>query len=317
VRTARGFRYVDAHGRPVRHAQTLKRIRSLVIPPAWTDVWICRKPNGHLQATGRDQRGRKQYRYHPKWRLTRDRNKFDQLLDFGQTLPRIRSRVARDLRRRGLPRDKVLATILRLLETTLIRVGNEEYSRENGSFGLTTLRDRHAKDARGRVLFEFRGKSGKPHSIPVADQRLSRIVRRCRELPGQTLFQYRDERGRRHAVNSTHVNGYLQDITGRAFTAKDFRTWAGTVLAWSALSSMNSNAQRHRATSIAEAVAAVAGCLGNTAAVCRKCYVHPAIIDAFQAGKVRFIRRSSNGASRHLRVAEQAVLRLLRSANTT
>jgi len=229
-RRGKGFRYLGPDGKPVRDRDQLRRIRSLVIPPAWTDVWICPNPQGHLQATGHDARGRKQYRYHPRWRAARDETKYDRMIAFGQALPKIRARVAQDLAQSGLPRTKVLATVVRLLETTLIRVGNEEYARENGSFGLTTLRNRHVSVEGQTVRFSFKGKSGVRHSIAVDDRRLARIVQRCQEMPGQELFQYLDEDGTPHDIDSADVNAYLQEIAGQEFTAKDFRTWAGTVL---------------------------------------------------------------------------------------
>jgi DNA topoisomerase-1 len=310
VRSGRGFRYVGVNGRPIRDRATLDRIRALAIPPAWTEVWICPKARGHLQATGRDARGRKQYRYHARWRATRDETKFDRMLEFGRALPKIRARVASDLRRHGLPREKVLAALIRLLETTLIRVGNEEYSRENHSFGLTTLRDRHAHFGGGTVRFEFRGKSGKRHSRLVHDERLVRIVRRCRDLPGQTLFQYRDERGKRHAVTSSHVNNYLQEITGRDFTAKDFRTWAGTVLAAQVLCGQTRQRPYRRGQQLTAAIAEVADRLGNTPAICRKCYIAPAVFRAFDEGRLTHSRRGGVG-SHGLRQGERAVLALL------
>jgi DNA topoisomerase-1 len=310
VRSGRGFRYVGIDGHPISDRATLDRIRSLAIPPAWTEVWICPKARGHLQATGRDARGRKQYRYHPRWRATRDETKFERMLEFGRALPKIRSRVAADLRRHGLSREKVLAAVIRLLETTLIRVGNEEYCRENHSFGLTTLRDRHAHFGAGSVRFEFRGKSGKRQSRLVSDERLVRIVRRCRDLPGQTLFQYRDERGKRHAVTSSQVNNYLQEITGRDFTAKDFRTWAATVFAAQLLCGQRGRRPHGSARQIAAAIAEVADRLGNTPAICRKCYIAPAVFRAFDEGRLASSPRS-HAAARGLRQGERAVLALL------
>ncbi len=283
----KGFRYVDAAGRHVRDQATLARIRSLAIPPAWEDVWICPRSDGHLQATGRDARGRKQYRYHPRWRLLRDETKFHRMIVFARALPRIRARVEKDLARNGLPREKVLATVVRLLETTLIRVGNQEYARENGSFGLTTMRDRHVAVNGETVHFAFRGKSGVRHRIDVHDRRLARIVRRCRDLPGDELFQYVDESGERRTVDSADVNEYLKAAAGEEFTAKDFRTWAGTVLAARALREFrefDSNAQAKR--NVVSAIEAVARRLGNTASVCRKCYVHPAVVDAYLDGSL-------------------------------
>ncbi len=278
-------RYVDAHGRTVADAAQLARIKALVIPPAWTHVWICADPNGHLQATGRDARGRKQYRYHPRWRRVRDEVKYGRLLAFAAALPRIRRRTAADLRRPGLPREKVLAAVVQLLEKTLIRIGNDEYAKENGSFGLTTMRDRHARINGATLRFEFRGKSGIQHAVDLQDSRLARIVKACRDLPGYELFQYVDRHGRRQVIDSADVNAYLREISGEDFTAKDFRTWAGTVLAAGALAAAGrctSAAQVKR--NIVKAVDAVARRLGNTKAVCRKSYIHPAILDAYQAG---------------------------------
>ena len=282
------FRYLDAAGRMVRDPAVLERIRTLVIPPAWTDVWICASANGHLQATGRDARGRKQYRYHPRWRTTRDANKFEQMKEFVHALPAIRKKVREHLKLPGLPREKILAAIVRLLETTLIRVGNEKYARENGSYGLTTMRNRHVRIRGQRLQFDFRGKSGQQHHIELSDARLAAIVRRCRELPGYELFQYIDEEGQPHILTSTDVNEYLSSISaGGAYTAKDFRTWAGTVLAALALQGREPPAvESHAKKSIADAVRAVAARLGNTPAICRKCYVHPGVIDAYRQGRL-------------------------------
>ncbi|HEY7311080.1 MAG TPA: DNA topoisomerase IB [Gemmataceae bacterium] len=287
VRKGKGFRYLGPDDKPVRDADTLRRIRSLAIPPAWTDVWICPLANGHLQATGHDARGRKQYRYHPRWRAVRDETKYDRTIAFGQALPHIRSRIEQDLAQPGLPRTKVLATVVRLLETTLIRVGNEEYARENGSFGLTTLRNRHVNVEGQTVCFTFKGKSGIRHQIRVGDRRLARIVQRCQDLPGQELFQYLDADGTPRDIDSADVNQYLQAIAGQGFTAKDCRTWAGTVLAARALQefeSFDSQAQAKR--NVVEAIESVSKRLGNTKAVCRKCYVHPAVINAYLDGSL-------------------------------
>jgi DNA topoisomerase-1 len=282
-----GFRYRSRNGGLVRDEKTLARIRSLAIPPAWTDVWICPSPDGHLQATGRDARGRKQYRYHPLWRAQRDASKYERLSAFARALPRLRRRVRRDLAARGLPRRKVLATVARLLETTLIRVGNEEYARENGSFGLTTLRTGQVEVAGSRLLFRFRGKSGQRHRIALDDARLAAIVRRCRDLPGYELFQYVDEDGRPRRIESSDVNEYLREACGDEFTAKDFRTWAGSVLAFTALRSARPGRNRAEATRrVLAAVDCAAARLGNTRTVCRKCYVHPAVIDSYLQGKL-------------------------------
>jgi DNA topoisomerase-1 len=276
------FSYIGPDGKKVRDPETLGRIKALVIPPAWEDVWICTNPNGHLQATGRDARGRKQYRYHPRWREVRDDNKYEKLVSFAQTLPKIRRRVAAHLRKRGLPREKVLAVVVKLLETTLIRVGNDEYARTNRSYGLTTIRDRHVKVAGRKVRIEFTGKSGVNHEIDFSDPRISKIVRQCQELEGQELFQYVGEDGAVHDIDSADVNEYLRQISGQDFTAKDFRTWAGTVLAASALQEFeefDSGAAAKR--NITRAIERVAERLGNTKAVCRKCYIHPAVLDAY------------------------------------
>jgi DNA topoisomerase-1 len=269
----------------VTDAGVVARIRSLAIPPAWRDVWICAFENGHLQATGTDARGRKQYRYHPRFRQVRDRSKFEHMIEFAQALPAIRRRVEADLSRAGLPREKVLAAVVRLLEATLIRVGNEEYAKENHSFGLTTLRQKHVDVAGAHIHFEFRGKSGVEHEIDLEDARLAAIVRQCHELPGQELFQYLDAGGDWHHVHSTHVNDYLHEVAGEEFTAKDFRTWSGTVLAATALGRLAGFATKAQARkNIAMAVESVAHKLGNTRAVCRKCYVHPAVFEGYLDG---------------------------------
>jgi DNA topoisomerase-1 len=280
-----GVRYLDAKGEPVEDETTLKRIKSLAIPPAWTDVWICPQANGHLQATGRDARGRKQYRYHPKWREVRDEVKYERMIKFGKALPQIRKEVDRALSLPGLPRDKVLATIVYLLEATMMRIGNDEYARENKSYGLTTLRNRHVKIDGSEVEFRFRGKSGVYHNVKVYDRRLARIIQRTRDLPGQDLFQYLDEDGETHTIGSADVNDYLRTITGEDYTAKDFRTWSGTVLAAIALQefeAVDSDAQLKK--NVVRAIESVAERLGNTPSVCRKCYVHPAVLDAYLDG---------------------------------
>ncbi len=280
------FRYVRADGRKVTNPADLARIKSLVIPPAWTNVWICTDPLGHLQATGRDARGRKQYRYHPRFRQMRDEVKYSRLPAFAQALRRIRRRTAADVRRPGLTRRKVLAAAVQLLEKTLIRIGNEEYARANGSVGLTTMRDRHAKIRGAEVRFEFRGKSGVPHAVELHDARLARIVKACRDLPGYELFQYVDDDGRRQTICSDDVNAYLREISGEDFTAKDFRTWAGTVLAAQALARLQRfKTQREAKRNVLKAIECVAGRLGNTKAVCRKAYIHPAIFAAYMDGR--------------------------------
>lgn len=279
------FRIVDPAGCEVTDPEHLERIRKLAIPPAYEQVWICRYANGHLQATGRDARGRKQYRYHPKWRLVRDETKYQRMLVFGRLLPRIREQVKHDLSLPGLPRERVLAAIVRLLEGTLVRVGNEEYARENRSFGLTTLRNRHVKVDGGHVAFDFRGKHGIRHHIDLSDRRLAAIVRRCRDLPEQHLFSYLDEAGEARAIGSDDVNDYLQAISGEEITAKDFRTWAGTNLAALALSGLEAFDTKARAKhNIVQAVESVAKKLGNTPAICRKCYIHPAIFEGYLDG---------------------------------
>jgi DNA topoisomerase-1 len=281
----KGFSYRNPDGSKVTDKRVLARIKALAIPPAWTDVWICPSPNGHLQATGRDDRGRKQYRYHPKWREVRDEAKYDRMLVFAAALPAIRERVDHDLRRTGLPRERVLATVVRLLETTLIRVGNEEYAMENHSFGLTTMRTRHVDVEGAEITFSFRGKSGIKHEVDITDRRLANVIQQIEELPGQELFQYVDEHGERHDVKSEDVNDYLREISGEPFTAKDFRTWAGTLIAAEALAGfkeVDSDAEANKR--VIEAIDAVAKRLGNTRTVCRNCYIHPAVIDAYLDG---------------------------------
>ena len=318
VRRKRGraFQYVHSSGRVVKERATLARIRALAIPPAWTAVWISPDPAGHIQATGRDARGRKQYRYHPRWREVRDRTKFGRMIEFAQTLPRIRRAVAADLRRPGTPREKVLATVVRLLEVTCIRVGSDEYARHNHHFGLTTLRDRHVSVRGPELRFHFEGKSGKEHELDLRDPRLARIVRNCQEIPGQRLFQYVDERGKRHPVGSTDVNRYLRELGGADFTAKDFRTWAGTKLVASVLAgchepSSGKECQRQVLAAIDDAAAR----LGNTRSVCRSSYVHPAVIDAFTEGWLRKPPRVLGARSPHgLDPTEIATLRVLQAA---
>jgi DNA topoisomerase I len=311
-----GFRFIGPDGRTIRQAAELKRIRALAVPPAWTDVWICRDGRGHIQATGRDAKGRKQYRYHANWHACRGETKFDRMREFAAALPKIRAKTEADLARPGLPREKVLAVVVQLLEKSLIRVGNEEYARQNRSFGLTTLKDKHV-DVRGStVRFEFRGKSGIRHSVDVNDRRLARIVKQCRDLPGQDLFQYVDADGQRCDVTSGDVNGYLKEITGQDFTAKDFRTWAGTVLCATALGELRTaESQATAKKNVLKAIEAVAGVLGNTRAVCRKSYIHPVVMDAYLDGTtVRVGRAAARGrgpGKRALRPDEVAVLRLI------
>lgn len=309
------FEYLDTEGNKIRDEQRLLRIKRLAIPPAWTDVWICPSPNGHIQATGRDARRRKQYRYHERWRESRDENKFDRLTQFAKALPNIRRRVVQDLKLADLPRRKVLATIVRLLERTFIRIGNEEYARENKSFGLTTLKNRHVSVKGAQVRFRFRGKSGREHEVDVTDRRVAKVIAKCQDLPGQDLFQYLDENGQVQNVTSQDVNDYLRQIAGADFTAKDFRTWGGTVLAAIALSRQEEFQTKKEAKSnIKTAICAVAEVLGNTPAVCRKCYVHPAIVEAYLK---RTRIAGLNGAAKaleqpDLRAAERAVLKFLR-----
>ncbi|MGE5522620.1 MAG: DNA topoisomerase IB [Rhodospirillaceae bacterium] len=286
-RCGSGYSYIDPTGRPVTDEETLARIRKLAIPPAYRDVWICTRANGHLQATGYDARGRKQYRYHLRWREVRDEDKFRRMLEFGRALPRIHRRIAADLKLPGMPRNKVLATIVRLLERTLIRVGNEQYVKENHSYGLTTLRNRHVAVRGDVIVFEFRGKHGIRHRITVEDPRAAAVVRRCRDLPGQELFEYVDGEGVRRDVNSSDVNAYLHEIAGAPYTAKDFRTWYATIAALADLSGRDFTTAREAKTHVKDMLCAVASRLGNTPTMCRKCYVHPAVIDAYLAGELR------------------------------
>lgn len=311
IRRGKGFSYKDAEGKPVRDRETLARIKSLAIPPAWKDVWICANPKGHLQATGRDAKGRKQSRYHPRWRETRDETKYERMPAFGASLPAIRKQVEQDLALPDMPRRKVLATVVRLMETTYIRVGNEEYARENHSFGLTTMRNRHVDVDGSTVTFHFRGKSGVKHTVDLTDRRLARIIRRCQDIPGYELFQYEDSEGH-HTIDSADVNDYLREISGQDFTAKDFRTWAGTVLACSALrefEAFSSEAQARK--NIVQAINTVAERLGNSRAVCRKCYVHPAVLDSYFEGAMAACNGSSGAARAGLDKEECAVLHLL------
>ncbi len=288
VRCGRAFRYLLPDGTPCRDPKHLERIRALVIPPAWRDVAICPSPHGHLQAIGIDARGRKQYRYHARYREVRDQAKFSRLIAFGTLLATIRRQVDKDLKRPGLPKEKVLATVVRLLETSFIRVGNDEYAKENESFGLTTMRNRHVHIEGAKLLFEFRGKSGQQHRIQLTDLRLAHIVRQCQELPGYELFQYVDDDGSHCAIDSADVNHYLRELCGQPFTAKDFRTWAGTVLAaqelYTAAPCQSEGAGKKVVT---EAVKTVAARLGNRPATCRKYYIHPAILDAYAGGSLQ------------------------------
>jgi DNA topoisomerase-1 len=311
-RAGSGFRYVNARGGAIRDSGTIARIRALAIPPAWTDVWICPSPSGHIQATGRDARGRKQYRYHAKYRARRERSKYDRLTDFGRALPRIRARVRADLARDGLPREKVLAAVVQLLATTFVRVGNDEYVRSNGSYGLATLRDRHAS-VRGRTLtLRFRGKGGREHAVRVDSPRVARIVRRCRDLAGQRLFQYVGDDGQARALGSADVNAYLSEIGGEEFTAKDFRTWGGTLTAAHELETAMHSARGRRI--LGRVVDAAADALGNTPAICRKSYIHPGVLAACtdEAARNRWLHASRHPArAAGLSRQERALLRFL------
>lgn len=314
----KGFTYLDTNGEPIRDETILERIKSLAIPPAWEEVWICPSPNGHIQVTARDAKGRKQYRYHPSWREVRDETKYGRLVEFAKVIPKIRQRVMKDLRLAEMPREKILATIVRLLETTFIRIGNEEYARTNQSFGLTTMRNRHVDVTGNRLKFQFRGKSGKYHSITLTDPRVARVIKRCQDLPGQELFQYVDETGENQTINSADVNQYLREISGQDFTAKDFRTWAGTVLAACALTEFEGYESETQAKkNIVAAIQTVAEQLGNTPAVCRKCYVHPAVLDAYLQGELphNFKQEGANGKGNHsvnLRTEEKALMKFLK-----
>ena len=320
-KSGKGFSFLDPQGKTVKDPQVVARIKKLAIPPAWTDVWICPRANGHLQATGRDARSRKQYRYHADWRSVRDETKFGRMVVFGETLPQLRERVDQDLSRRGLPRKKVLAAVVKLLETTLIRVGNPEYAKQNNSFGLTTLRNRHVDISGATLRFEFRGKSGKDHAVEIHDRRLARIVRQIRDLPGQKLFQYLDEDGERQSISSEDVNDYLRATTGEDFSAKDFRTWGGTVLALSALLEIGPCATEKEASrAVVEAVKQVSASLGNRPAICRKFYVHPLVIESYLEGSLTQGLENAGGPPEDpdgddptgLRQLEAQVLKLLK-----
>jgi DNA topoisomerase-1 len=318
VRRGRGFEYRDADQRPVHDQPTLDRIKSLAIPPAWNDVWICASPRGHLQATGRDAKARKQFRYHTRWTALRHANKYSRLIGFCGVLPKIRRRVARDLRGPGLTHVKVVATIVKLMEATLIRVGNEEYARQNRSYGLTTLRDRHAKVRGSTVRLMFRGKSGKEVEAEVTDRRVARIVKQCQELPGQDLFAYVDSNGEKRTVTSQDVNDYLRETTGEDYTAKDFRTWFGTVLAAVALRELEGfESEMEAKRNVVAALNRVAKRLGNTRAVCRRSYVHPAVVDSYMDGSLgrKLVRRAERllDEGSVTPAVESAVLSLLRS----
>jgi DNA topoisomerase-1 len=317
-RRGRGFVYLDRDGVTIRDEGELRRVRRLAIPPAWTDVWISPSPLGHIQATGRDARGRKQYRYHERWREVRDEAKYGRLGDFAKALPRIRARVDVDLGRPGIPRERVLATAVRILEETFMRVGNVEYARANGSFGLTTLRAKHVDVDGSRIVFRFRGKSGKDHEVDVRDRRLARVIARLEQLPGQELFRYLDDGGELRTIGSDDVNQYLREISNEDLSAKDFRTWAGTVLAARALADLGpARNERIAQKRVVQAIDVVAARLGNTRAVCRRCYVHPGVLDAYAAGDLPAAlrrpehARKGHGLSRH----EAAVAAMLTRAN--
>jgi DNA topoisomerase I len=312
----RDFQFITSTGRAIKNEEDLRRIRKLAIPPAWTDVWICPDARGHLQATGRDARGRKQHRYHSRWREVRDETKYNRMIDFANALPKIRERTAKDLAKPGLPIEKVLATVVRILETGVIRIGNEEYAKQNNSFGLTTMRDRHVRVRGGAMRFEFRGKSGKLHKIELTDPRLAKVVKGCQDIPGQELFQYLDDDGERRKISSNDVNDYLREITGGDFTAKDFRTWAGTVLAAMALREVEKcDTKAQQKKNIVQAIEAVAAKLGNTPTICRKCYIHPFVLDAYVDGTLlaQAAEQRARSSKHSLNGDEAMVLRLLKT----
>ena len=324
TRKAKGedFDWLDADGEPIRDEQRLLRIKRLAIPPAWTEVWVSPLANGHIQATGRDARGRKQYVYHDRWREVRDENKYDRIISFGKTLPKIRRRIARDLKLPGLPRNKVLATVVQLLERTFIRIGNEEYARENKSFGLTTMKDRHVEVKGAKLRFRFRGKSGREHEVDVTDGRIANIISKLQDLPGQDLFQYVDHDGKVRDITSQDVNEYLREITGEDFSAKDFRTWAGTVLTAIALNAQEEfETPKQAKSNINTAIKAVAKILGNTPAICRKCYVHPAVLENYLDQKsIDGLKQTTEDALEKEdvdpRSSEAAILKFLKSRLT-
>ena len=314
-KNGRDFKFFTAAGRVIKGEDNLRRIRKLAIPPAWTDVWICPDPHGHLQATGRDARGRKQHRYHPRWREVRDETKYNHMIAFANALPKIRERTARDLAKPGHPLEKVLATVVRILETGVIRIGNEEYAKQNNSFGLTTMRDRHVRIRGSEMCFEFRGKSGKLHKIELEDPRLAKVVKNCQDIRGQELFQYIDDDGKRRKISSTDVNEYLREITGGDFTAKDFRTWAGTVLAAMALREVEKgDTKASMKKNITQAIERVAAKLGNTPTICKKCYIHPFVLEAYQDGTLLAQAAVQRARSKHALNSDEAmVLSLLKT----
>lgn len=307
------FAYFDTQGQRIREQAEIDRINALVIPPAYTDVWICADPRGHLQATGRDARGRKQYRYHPRWREIRDENKYSRMIEFGLALPKVRKQLEAQLAAPGMGRDKVMATVVSLLDATLIRIGNSQYARDNRSYGLTTLRNKHVEVKGSAILFQFRGKSGVEHQVSIKDRRLARIVKRCMELPGQNLFQYLDDQGQRHTVSSSDINRYLQELTGADFTAKDYRTWAGSALALATLRKLDWEPEVDAKKHIVDMVKAVARQLGNTPAVCRRCYIHPAVLEGFLLGELATLPRARQ--RKGLRVEEVALATFLQLLN--
>jgi DNA topoisomerase-1 len=321
TRKAKGddFEFFDAEGKSITDETRVLRIKRIGIPPAWTKVWICPSPNGHIQATGCDARRRKQYRYHERWREARDESKYERMALFGATLPKIRKRVEEDLKLPGLPRNKILATVVQLLERTFIRVGNEEYARENKSFGLTTMKDRHVEVKGSKLKFNFRGKSGKMHEVEVGDRRIARIISKLQDLPGQELFQYVDEAGEIRDITSQDVNAYLKEITNEDFTAKDFRTWAGTVMAAIALQAVGAFETKKQAkANVKDAIGAVAKLLGNTPAICRKCYVHPAVLETYLSGAaIEGLKQKTEETLEEkqieLREGEKAVLKFLQA----
>ena len=313
------FEFFDLEGKPIEDDQRVLRIKRLAIPPAWTDVWICPTPNGHIQATGRDARRRKQYRYHERWRAVRDENKYEKMVLFGHALPKIRKRVQEDLTLPGLPRNKVLATVVQLLERTFIRVGNEEYARDNKSFGLTTMRGHHVEVKGSKLRFRFRGKSGISHEVDVTDRHIAKIVSKLQDLPGQDLFQYLDDDGEVRDVTSQDVNDYLREIANEDFSAKDFRTWAGTVMAAIALQAVGAFETKKQAkANIKNAIGAVSKVLGNTPAICRKCYIHPAVLETYLSGDaIEGLKQKTKDALESeeidLRKGEAAILKFLQA----
>ena len=311
-RSGTGFAYVDQDGRPIRNARIRSRIRALVIPPAWKQVWICPDADGHIQATGRDARGRKQYRYHPEWRALRDATKYERLAAFGDALPAIRRRIDEDLALRGLPHARVLAAVLALIDRTLIRIGNDEYARTNASYGATTMLNEHAEVDRARVMLEFRGKSGKEHATGFTDPRIARVIQRCQELPGEELFAYIDEQGTPRDVGSADVNDYLREVAGGEFSVKDFRTWGGSVLALSVLADLGPPSSRTDCKRcIVQTVKLVAAQLQNTPAVCRASYIHPVILERYEAGELPSHDDVADSSDDGLHAAERLLLDLL------